>query len=97
MCYILQWLNTQSDWYWHLSLYTNIGQLQLQTDKYRNKKSDICIPKDIYLRIVNGLFFPYMLSNGKYDFAKKVNFYFYSNIFFLFKSSYFWMNESVLV
>lgn len=61
-----------------------MGQLQLQTDKYRNKKSDIYIPKDIYLRLVNGLFFPYTLSNCKYDFAKKVNFYFYSNIFFFY-------------
>lgn len=75
----------------------NIGKLQLENDKYRNKKSDICMSEDMYLWIVNGLFFPYTLSNDKYDFLKKVNFYFYSNIFILFKSSYFWMNENILV
>lgn len=41
----------------------NMGTLQLQTGKYRNKKSDICIFEDMNLRILNGLFFPYTLSN----------------------------------
>lgn len=53
----------------------NMGSLQLQTDKYRNKKSDICIFEDMCLRILNGLFFPYTLSNDNYSFPKKVNFF----------------------
>lgn len=75
VCCVLQCFNTWSQFSYE----------QLQTDKYRNKQSDICASEDMYLRISNGLFFPFTLSNNKCDFPKKINFNFYPNVlgFFL--------------
>lgn len=74
VCYILQCFNA-----WFSFLYE-----QLQIDKYMNKQSDICVSEDMYLRTSDGIYFPFMLSNNKCDFPKKINFYFYPNMFYFF-------------